>query len=167
MILVKRFFVQNSTVKIFYVMSEKERVSSLHFFVNSHGFDGPGDYRDGSSHFIGKMLLEYFEGRGFIDHNPHFVEFSWCSKEMEEVYLYVMKIPHGSIKKYGEVAEDVFGSKKMARKAGKILAMNKIPLLIPCHRVWSVRGPGGYTQGGPEVKSFLISHEIRLLEGER
>jgi methylated-DNA-[protein]-cysteine S-methyltransferase len=51
-------------------------------------------------------------------------------------------IPHGQVRRYGELAA-ILGSS--ARAVGGACRRNPIPLMIPCHRVVSATGLGGFS----------------------
>jgi len=66
-------------------------------------------------------------------------------------------IPYGQTRTYGEIAHDLgtFG-----QPVGAACAANPIPIVIPCHRVLSVEGLGGFSGGeGIETKIALLRHE--------
>jgi len=66
-------------------------------------------------------------------------------------------IRYGDTRTYGEIAAYVQGS---AQAVGRACGANRIPILIPCHRVLGVTGLGGYSgRGGVETKVFLLRHE--------
>jgi methylated-DNA-[protein]-cysteine S-methyltransferase len=68
-------------------------------------------------------------------------------------------IPYGQTVTYGALAEDLGSS---ARAIGGACGRNPIPLIIPCHRVVSVTGLGGYSgMGWLTTKKFLLDHEAR------
>jgi methylated-DNA-[protein]-cysteine S-methyltransferase len=69
-------------------------------------------------------------------------------------------IPRGQTRSYAELAA-LAGSPGAARAVGNIMASNRLPLVIPCHRVVGSGGAlGGYSApGGLETK-------LRLLEAE-
>lgn len=73
------------------------------------------------------------------------------------------QVPHGTTVSYGELAE-MAGSPGAARAVGQIMANNKWPLLIPCHRVLGSDGSlGGYSvEGGVELKQYLLELEGAL-----
>ena len=76
-----------------------------------------------------------------------------------DFYLFLQSIPRGEVRSYGEIAEAFFGSKRYARVVGNYLAMNRWPILFPCHRVVRADGsPGGFT-GGVEIKEKLLKWE--------
>ena len=53
------------------------------------------------------------------------------------------RVPHGATATYGEIAAAI-GSPRAARAVGGALGRNPIPVLLPCHRVVSAAGIGGY-----------------------
>ena len=68
------------------------------------------------------------------------------------------RIPFGKVLTYGEVAAKA-GSPRGSRAAGNALGANRIPIVVPCHRVVRSGGKiGGYT-GGIERKEYLLDLE--------
>lgn len=69
-------------------------------------------------------------------------------------------IPAGEVATYGAIARRLGTS---ARAVGNACRKNPIPIVIPCHRVVSSRGLGGYaghTDGDMmKIKSWLLRHE--------
>lgn len=75
------------------------------------------------------------------------------------VHRMCREIPRGVVLTYGELAEQV-GSPRAARAVGNVMRTNRIPLLIPCHRVVAATGLGGYSaSGGSELKQRLLAME--------
>ncbi|MCC6003284.1 MAG: methylated-DNA--[protein]-cysteine S-methyltransferase [Thermofilum sp.] len=74
----------------------------------------------------------------------------------------VMLIPCGATATYKEVAMRVGASSP--RLVGRILSSNDILIVVPCHRVVSVRGLGGYKLG-VDVKKKLLSIEREMCGG--
>ena len=73
------------------------------------------------------------------------------------VWAELLKIPCGQVRTYGEIAHAAGGS---ARSVGGANAANPIPILIPCHRVVSSTGIGGYSGGeGLDTKRYLLDLE--------
>lgn len=54
------------------------------------------------------------------------------------------RIPFGKTVRYGELAAQV-GRPKAARAVGTVMSKNRFPIVVPCHRVVSVGGAGGFT----------------------
>ena len=69
----------------------------------------------------------------------------------------VMGIPYGSTMSYGEVARKA-GLPGAARFVGNVMRINRLSPIIPCHRVVSSNGLGGYT-GGIDKKIDLLARE--------
>lgn len=82
---------------------------------------------------------------------------------MQKIYTQLLKIPYATTITYKELAKNA-GFKNAFRAAGSANAKNKIPIIIPCHRVVSVSGLGGYSGfGGIKTKQFLLNLEKRFL----
>ncbi len=76
------------------------------------------------------------------------------------VWAALRAIPHGQTRSYAEIAAQAGGS---ARSVGGANAANPIPILIPCHRVLSTSGLGGYSGGdGLGTKRLLLALETRI-----
>jgi methylated-DNA-[protein]-cysteine S-methyltransferase len=78
-----------------------------------------------------------------------------------EVYAVARTIAPGKTLTYGEVAARI-GEPGAAREVGQALGRNRIPIIVPCHRVVAAGGgTGGFSaRGGVDTK-------LRLLEIER
>lgn len=69
----------------------------------------------------------------------------------------MLAIPMGQTREYGDIAKEV-GLPPQA--VGQACGANRIPILIPCHRVLSATGLGGFSApGGVETKVWLLRHE--------
>ena len=66
-------------------------------------------------------------------------------------------IKYGEVLTYKELAEKA-GHPKAYRAAGSTCGANRIPIVIPCHRVVSSSGLGGFG-GGLRRKKFLLNLE--------
>ncbi|MEX2188837.1 MAG: methylated-DNA--[protein]-cysteine S-methyltransferase [Pirellulales bacterium] len=69
-------------------------------------------------------------------------------------------IPYGETKSYGELATKV-GRDGAARAVGRVMATNRFPLVVPCHRVLAAGGGlGGYSAPqGLSMKRKLLAME--------
>lgn len=66
-------------------------------------------------------------------------------------------IPAGETRSYGDLARDLSVS---AQAIGQACGANRIPIIVPCHRVLGANGLGGYSgDGGVETKVWLLKHE--------
>ena len=82
----------------------------------------------------------------------------------KSVWHELSKIPVGETRTYGEIAHKLNSS---ARAVGNACRRNPIQIIVPCHRVVSAKGLGGYageTQGRQlDIKRWLLNHEGVLL----
>lgn len=80
------------------------------------------------------------------------------------VWRALQQIPVGTVTTYGELARQLDSS---ARAVGGACRANPVPLFVPCHRVVSAEGLGGFSgesRGYPiETKRWLLVHEGALL----
>ena len=84
--------------------------------------------------------------------------FSSGSSFQKKVWSVLRQIPCGQTRTYSEVAKAV-GSPGAARAVGSACAKNPYLILVPCHRVVSKSGLGGFALG-LEAKKFLLDHEL-------
>ena len=77
-----------------------------------------------------------------------------------KVFKEMSKIPYGKTKSYKQVAEKI-KEPKSARAVGRVSGSNKIPIIIPCHRIVGSNGElVGYSGGG----GLLFKSYLQLLE---
>jgi methylated-DNA-[protein]-cysteine S-methyltransferase len=75
----------------------------------------------------------------------------------KKVWAALCAIPVGQTMTYGALAAQVGGS---PQSIGQAVGHNPIPILIPCHRIVSLQGLGGYSgDGGVEDKAWLLTLE--------
>ncbi len=74
-------------------------------------------------------------------------------------------IPRGRTRTYGDLARELGAD---ARAIGQACGDNKLPIVIPCHRVVAADGIGGFAHstGGYllEAKRWLLMHEAPAFE---
>ncbi len=104
---------------------------------------------------IKKELMEYFEGKRKVFEIPLEVEGTEFQKK---VWTEMAKIPFGERMSYGELAEKS-GCPKGARAVGLACNKNKIPIIIPCHRVVGKNGNLTGFAGGLDIKAQLLKLE--------
>lgn len=77
----------------------------------------------------------------------------------KRVYSELLKIPYGTSITYKELAKRV-GKPLAYRAVANANAKNKIPIIVPCHRVVATNGLGGYSGfNGVDTKRFLLDLE--------
>lgn len=110
------------------------------------------------------QLREYFHGRLRVFDVA--VDWRLMSPAQRRVLgtLYET-VPYGKVVTYGELATRS-GSKIPPRGVGSIMGSNPIPVVVPCHRVVSGDGLGGFSGGsGVESKRRLLTLEGYLPPG--
>jgi methylated-DNA-[protein]-cysteine S-methyltransferase len=112
------------------------------------------------------QIADYFSGQ-----RRHFdlgIDWSSTSPLQQQVLRTLFEsVGYGETVSYGTLARRVglgsFGASLPARAVGQIMGSNPIPVVVPCHRVVSADGLGGYSGGtGPEVKRWLLTLEGAL-----
>jgi len=74
------------------------------------------------------------------------------------VWKALSEIPYGETRTYGELAR-IIGSPGASRAVGTANGLNRVAVVVPCHRVVNANGtPGGYG-GGIERKKALLALE--------
>jgi methylated-DNA-[protein]-cysteine S-methyltransferase len=68
------------------------------------------------------------------------------------------RIPYGQTSSYRQVAAQA-GSPAAVRAAGTALALNPLPIVVPCHRVLRSDGALGGYRGGAQAKADLLNLE--------
>ena len=71
------------------------------------------------------------------------------------------RVPYGSTATYGELAARM-GRPRAARAVGTVLNRNRIPIVLPCHRVVGASGSLVGYAGGLERKVALLELEGAL-----
>jgi methylated-DNA-[protein]-cysteine S-methyltransferase len=96
------------------------------------------------------------------------VDFDGMGSFSRQVYEACRKIPAGRTISYGELAKTI-NRPGAARAVGQALARNRIPLIIPCHRILAVTGKaGGFSApGGVETKARILALEGVILKEKR
>jgi len=107
-----------------------------------------------------RQLLAYFRDPDFSFDLPRE---AYGTQYQQRVWQAVCAIPRGSTSSYLEVARQIGSA---PRPVGTACGANRIPLLIPCHRVVASSGLGGFMHsrtGQPlEIKRWLLRHESAL-----
>ena len=90
-----------------------------------------------------------------------------------QVWDALTRIPRGTSRTYGELARALGAGARirddgtLARAVGQTCGDNRLPVVIPCHRVVAANGLGGFahSRGGYriEAKAWLLAHEKAIL----
>jgi O-6-methylguanine DNA methyltransferase len=125
--------------------------------VTAIDFDLADLYEDRQTDLkLGIDMSWYFEGK----------EVTWdieldlvgITEFTRRVYDRVARIPYGQTSTYGRIAVDV-GCRGGARAVGQVMASNRFPLVVPCHRVISGNRTIGGFSSGIDLKRYLLRLE--------
>ena len=106
---------------------------------------------------VQSQLNAYFNGKLKKFDVPVHIEGSDFSLK---VFKEMSKIPFGKTKSYKQIAEKI-KEPKSARAVGMVSGSNKIPIIIPCHRIVGSNGElVGFSGGG----GLLFKSYLQLLE---
>ena len=104
-----------------------------------------------------EQIETYFDDPHFLFDLPMKTQ---GSTFQQRVWSTIESIPVGKTMTYGELATQI---KSGPRAVGGACAANYYPLIIPCHRVLSKAGVGGFMgeANGPNlrIKQWLLRHE--------
>ena len=85
----------------------------------------------------------------------------------DQVYAATAKIPKGKVATYGDIARYA-GRPRAARAVGQLMAKNKTPQTVPCHRVVGSTGAlTGYAFSGVGAKRKKLMGEGVSFKGEK
>jgi O-6-methylguanine DNA methyltransferase len=109
---------------------------------------------------LAKRLQEYASGNR-DDFQDVCVDFGPVGAFQRCVLECCRQIPFGTTLTYGQLAAKA-GAERAARAVGNCMAGNRIPIIIPCHRVVRADGSlGNYSApGGPATKQKLLCLEM-------
>ena len=102
-----------------------------------------------------RQLKDYFDGKLKDFDVPLFLQGTPFQKDSWHALI---AIPYGQTCSYKDVAEQI-GSPKAVRAVGMANNKNKIPIIIPCHRVIGSNGKLVGYAGGLSVKQQLLDLE--------
>lgn len=102
------------------------------------------------------QLSEYFAGRRRAFDLP-LSPWPAGTSFQRAVWEALRAIPFGEVAGYGDVARWI-GSPGASRAVGQACGANRLPLVIPCHRVVARQGLGGFA-GGLRWKERLLRLE--------
>jgi methylated-DNA-[protein]-cysteine S-methyltransferase len=112
---------------------------------------------EAASHPLADTVLAYFRGERVTFEDVE-LDADWATPFQERIAEALRGVPWGEVVTYGELAA-LAGRPRAPRAAGTFCAENNFPLVIPCHRVVSSSGLGGYGSLGAEYKRRLLALE--------
>jgi methylated-DNA-[protein]-cysteine S-methyltransferase len=110
---------------------------------------------------LARRLARYFAGseESFADVA---LDLEWCTRFQRAVAEALRAVPYGETVTYGELAA-LAGHPNAPRAAGTFCAHNRLPLILPCHRVVAAGGLGSYGSLGTSYKRRLLDLEHAAL----
>lgn len=107
-----------------------------------------------------KHLNDFLEGRLFEFDLPFIIE---GTKFQKDIYQALLKVKYGQTISYKALATKA-GYPSAYRAVGSVMANNKLPFIIPCHRVIKNDGSLGNYGFGIKFKKELIGLEALKYE---
>jgi methylated-DNA-[protein]-cysteine S-methyltransferase len=140
------------------IRTQGERLTGIEYLPLNAATLGPVD---AFSREVCLQLQAYLEDPDFQFDLPYLQQGTDYQCAVWDV---VKRIPRGETLSYTEVGTRIGSA---PRPVGTACGANRIPLLIPCHRVVAARGIGGFmhSRGGRpiDIKRWLLRHEgVRL-----
>ena len=104
-----------------------------------------------------RLLQAYFDGeRVPVQDVP--VDLEYETPFLTRCAAALRTVPRGEVVTYGELAA-LAGAPGAARAAGSFCARSRLSIFVPCHRVVSAGGLGGYGSYGAGYKRRLLALE--------
>lgn len=107
---------------------------------------------------IVRNIVEYLNGSSKSIHIPYFIEGTQFQTDVLEE---IANIKYGDRISYKELARRA-GYPNASRACGTVCKLNKLPLIIPCHRVVKSNGLIGEYNGGMQIKKILLELENKI-----
>ena len=106
---------------------------------------------------LGEQIQRFLKGEA-LTLELNLLTLENCPDFQRKVLLAEHGIPRGWVSTYGRIARNV-GHPESARAAGRALALNPFPIIIPCHRAVRAGGGLGGFRGGLKMKRALLELE--------
>lgn len=148
----------DSPIGILEIVASKHAVQSIRFVdaKNVAPLNSPKILMD-----CIKQIEEYFAG----ERKDFTVNTEQSGTDFQRlVWKKLYEIPFGKTASYIEIAR-VLGDEKSTRAVGSANGKNKIPIIIPCHRVIGTNDSLVGYSGGLWRKQWLLEHEKNITYG--
>ena len=107
---------------------------------------------------VKNALIKYFKGEPVELLFPLDLDLEGGTDFQKDVWEATCRIPYGKLRNYGWIAAEI-GRPLAPRAVGQALGVNRIPIIVPCHRVVRSDGSLGGFSGGLHWKEDLIDLE--------
>ncbi len=132
-------------------VDERGRLCSIHFDTEAAA-SGGGEMSAERCRRVTEQLDEYWAG----ERTRFELDLALVGTDFQcEVWRELQRIPFGSTITYGELAIRV-GRPKAVRAVGQANGRNRIPIVVPCHRVIGANGKLTGFAGGLPIKLALL-----------
>ncbi|QDU08287.1 methylated-DNA--[protein]-cysteine S-methyltransferase [Gimesia aquarii] len=113
---------------------------------------------------LSERLQDYYQG-AVVEFRDVKVSLPHMTKFQARVIRELKKIGYGKQITYGELATKA-GAPRAARAVGTVMSTNRIPIIIPCHRVVASGGKlGGFSSPqGTSLKQHLLTLESEAIQ---
>jgi methylated-DNA-[protein]-cysteine S-methyltransferase len=113
-----------------------------------------------------RQLERYRDNPDTVFDLPLLIEGSPLQRSVWEA---MCAIPRGETRTYGAIAQQLGDTDyKMLRAVGQACGDNRLPIVVPCHRVVAANGLGGFAHATDgfliEAKRWLLLHETGEFE---
>ncbi len=130
--------------------SRSAALSQMKYYIDA-GMEDATAFDD-----LAQRLQRYFDGERVLF--PDRLDLSGATAFQRAVWSMARAIPYGETRSYAWVAGSI-GRPLAVRGVGGALARNRIPIIVPCHRVVASDGGLGGFSGGLELKRHLLELE--------
>lgn len=133
-----------------------DKIQKVRLFPHSEGL--ACQIQGSPTERIVNQIFEFLEN--YAAQKPSFcplLDWEKCTPFTNKVLHLLATIPFGQTLTYGQIAK-ILDSPHSFRAVGGACGRNPFPLFIPCHRVLSSRGLGGFSEG-LEIKKNLLKFE--------
>lgn len=127
-----------------------QKISSLTFVEKELSSDSSSLIKKTKS-----QLSEYFSGKRKVFSLPLHIDGTSFQKEC---WNELSKVPYGELRTYKDIAENI-NNPKAYRAVGMANNKNKLPIIIPCHRIVAGNPQNGGYAFGKDKKAYLIELE--------
>jgi methylated-DNA-[protein]-cysteine S-methyltransferase len=110
---------------------------------------------------LARRIARYFHGEA-VSFGDVEIDLDECTPFQRAVANALRAVPYGETVTYGELAA-LAGYPNAQRAAGTFCAHNRLPLILPCHRVVAAGGLGSYGSLGIDYKRRLLELEHAAL----
>ena len=136
------------------IRCEAEALTGIEFLASGAATQPP---RNTLAQTVCEQLTAYFADANFHFDLPLKLN---GTVHRSKVWQAMSTIPRGQTRSYGDLAVQLQSS---PRAVGQACGANPIPIIIPCHRVVSKAGTGGFMHqrdgNALDIKRWLLAHE--------